>query len=329
MGLEEDEERYIRVHGLPEKPRAEDWLFEWEVIEKSPLGLPANRGVHKAAQVFLLDVGHQLKLGSLVRGTALILYQRYYLYAEHTVPATADGAQSSSSARLPKALFSGQSFDPYQIASAAVFLAAKVEETPRSLRDVIYISVKTRTRESKTHPGGLEVFEGTERYVEEKQQLLFAERALLRATHFEVSMDHAYRYLGAVRDLLRYTGCVGERSASWWETAYARSWKVLSESFLSLGYLYFRGRDLAAAAMALEFVDTASTEDGDTPGTGALEHWSGWDVLERPEHPEIRRRPHQLLTLEGLPLEGYGVGACRAEAIQAIQRRCIQRLKEH
>lgn len=329
MGLDDDEEVYIRTYGLPPKPRAEDWLFAWEVIDSSPIGLSANRELHGSVQRFLLDIGHQLKLGSLVRATALVLYQRYYLYADHEVSAAAAEVHCRSVAQVRGASAAGAPFDPYHIASAAVFLAAKVEESPRSLRDVIYVSVKTRTRESKTHPGGLEVFEGTERYVEEKQQLLFAERALLRATHFELSMDHPYRYLGAARDLLRGTGCVGDRSTSWWERAYARSWAVLSESFLSLGCLHFRGRDLAAAAIALEFIDITSTDGADSAEMKALRCWPGWDILERPEHPEMQRRPHQLLTLEGLPLDSYGIGVSRAEAIEAIQRRCIQRVREH
>jgi hypothetical protein len=329
MDVDTEEADYIQRHRLPPKPRPEDWLLEWDVIERSPLGLASNRAVHVAVQQFLVEVAKQLGLGSYVRATAHVLYMRYYLYSDHIVPVTRaelepGSGRGTSEWTAPAAV----PFDPYQMASAAVFLAAKVEECPCSLSKVIYLSVKTRTRNSRTHPGGLEVYEGTERFVEEKQQLLFAERALLRATHFDLRMDHAYRYLGAVRDLLQRSDCIGECPASWWERVYARAWAAVTKSFGTVGCLHFRGRDLAAAAMALEAVDTAAPERVDEAGLEALERWAGWEVLGRPEHPDVKRHPYQILSLENVPLCDYGLGISREEAIEAIRRGVIRRVYE-
>mmetsp|Transcript_7966 Transcript_7966/g.19883 ORF Transcript_7966/g.19883 Transcript_7966/m.19883 type:complete len:210 (-) Transcript_7966:832-1461(-) len=84
---------------------------------------------------------------------------------------------------------------PEQVATACLFLSCKVNETHKRLRDIIYWTVKTRTKHTKDFPDGEDVTDTSERYYEEKNTLLSKERDLLRTLNFDLQVEHPYKYL--------------------------------------------------------------------------------------------------------------------------------------
>ena len=73
-----------------------------------------------------------------------------------------------------------------QVATTCLFLASKVEETPKKLRDVI---VETYKVQHTTHQGP----ESDQDLSKLREQVLICERELLRVLGFDLSVEHAYR----------------------------------------------------------------------------------------------------------------------------------------
>jgi cyclin T len=74
------------------------------------------------------------------------------------------------------------------IATACLFLAGKVEETPKKLRDVLAATFKLRNN-------GIELRQDSHQYAELKERVLVAERVLLQAISFDLSIDHPFRHI--------------------------------------------------------------------------------------------------------------------------------------
>ena len=72
------------------------------------------------------------------------------------------------------------------MATTCLFLASKVEETPKKLRDVI---VETYKVQHTTHQGP----ESDQDLSKLREQVLICERELLRVLGFDLSVEHAYR----------------------------------------------------------------------------------------------------------------------------------------
>ena len=72
------------------------------------------------------------------------------------------------------------------MATTCLFLASKVEESPKKLRDVI---VETYKVQHTTHQGP----ESDQDLCKLKDQVLICERELLRVLGFDLSVEHAYR----------------------------------------------------------------------------------------------------------------------------------------
>jgi hypothetical protein len=72
------------------------------------------------------------------------------------------------------------------VATTCLFLASKVEESPKKLRDVI---VETYKVQHTTHQGP----ESDQDLSKLREQVLICERELLRVLGFDLSVEHAYR----------------------------------------------------------------------------------------------------------------------------------------
>eukprot|EP00166_Cyanidium_caldarium_P001225 ctg_1627.g613 len=255
------------------------------------------------------------------------------MHADHLVPPAGaagegdDGGRRGAVSRphRPEAsAVADRPFEPMEIAAAAVFLGAKVEESMRRLRDVIFVAVKTRTRHSRTHPGGEEVYEGTERYVQEKQRLLYAERSLLRGICFDLSVEHPYGYLAPMCSQLRRHDAVHGGEPEWWQGCFARAWASITESLMTPACLHYRARDLAAAALAWEAVD------GEVGEREELERWCGWRLLAQSEEEgEEAEGSREVSDRESngaaVATPACRFGVCPAEALEAIAKRMVKR----
>jgi len=106
------------------------WLFSAEEIENSPSradGVDAQSEGRTVARMadFLRDASRLLRLPMLTTAVAVKYWQRFYM------------------------LESLKRHNPWEVAGACLFLACKVQETHMRLREVIYATVKVRTRGSE------------------------------------------------------------------------------------------------------------------------------------------------------------------------------------
>eukprot|EP00962_Isochrysis_galbana_P025622 scaffold7923_cov121-Isochrysis_galbana.AAC.2 len=88
--------------------------------------------------------------------------------------------------------------DRFNIATTALFLACKVEETPRKLKDVVTEAYKAQYK-------GTPVPETESRELyERKEKVLISERILLQTLGFDLSIEHPYRHAARPLDVEKW-----------------------------------------------------------------------------------------------------------------------------
>ncbi|KAJ8927013.1 hypothetical protein NQ314_020576, partial [Rhamnusium bicolor] len=88
-------------------------------------------------------------------------------------------------------------FPWHQMAAAALFLAAKVEEQPRKLEYVIRVANICR------NPRDTNIDLNSERYISQSQDLVFNENVLLQTLGFDVAIDHPHSHVVRCCHLVR------------------------------------------------------------------------------------------------------------------------------
>ena len=111
---------------------------------------------------FLQESGQKLRLPQLSIATAIVFYHRFYARESYEV------------------------YERFQVATTCLFLASKVEETPKKLRDVIVETYKVQHQTMQPPENDQELWRL-------KEQVLICERELLRVLGFDLSVEHAYR----------------------------------------------------------------------------------------------------------------------------------------
>ncbi|GAB2209529.1 hypothetical protein Droror1_Dr00026747 [Drosera rotundifolia] len=100
--------------------------------------------------------------------TAIIFSHRYYLRQSHSKN------------------------DRRTVATTCMFLAGKVEETPRSLKDVILVSYELINEKD---PEAVQKIKQKEVYEQQKELILMAERVVLATLGFNLNVQHLYEPL--------------------------------------------------------------------------------------------------------------------------------------
>lgn len=131
---------------------------------------------------FIEEVGRVLKLPRVAIATAMVFFHRFY--AKHSF----------------------KEHDRFEVAVAAILLAAKTEESPKKLNVVIEESLKTKNRAMQAgrisqssdqmplnSDGTLDT--KAESFVRLKERILLLERVILHTIGFELSIDHPYKFL--------------------------------------------------------------------------------------------------------------------------------------
>ncbi|KAK0074496.1 hypothetical protein PV325_008265 [Microctonus aethiopoides] len=159
----------------------EKWYFTKEQLTNTPsrkCGIDADKELSYRQQAanFIQDMGQKLHVTQLCINTAIVYMHRFYVF--HSL----------------------SQFHRNSIASAALFLAAKVEEQPRKLESVIKISHLCLHREASS------VDIKSEQYLDQAQDLVFNENVLLQTLGFDVAIDHPHTHVvrccQLVKDLL-------------------------------------------------------------------------------------------------------------------------------
>jgi len=136
---------------------------------------------------FIEESCRVLKLGSIPKATAMVFFHRFY--AKHA--------------------FSDH--DRFEVAVASILLAAKAEESPKKLNQIIDECYKLKMRgmqAGRISAGGAAGLSGAstnsssqtldpkgEEFLKRKERVLLLERVLLHTIGFELSIDHPYKFL--------------------------------------------------------------------------------------------------------------------------------------
>lgn len=94
------------------------------------------------------------------------------------------------------------------MATSCMFLAGKVEETPKSINDLLRTSIATRYKGKVDEASSLLQDVG---YIQEQKELVLrAERLLLHTLAFEFNIEHPYKYLLSTVKQMQSLGYISE-----------------------------------------------------------------------------------------------------------------------
>lgn len=122
---------------------------------------------------FIEEAGRstQLKLPRVAQSTAMVFFHRFY--AKHKF----------------------EDHDRFEVAVASILLAAKTEESPKRLNDVIQQCYQLKTRGTKGASGSEKLDTESEEFSKLKERVLLMERIILHTIGFELSVEHPYKSL--------------------------------------------------------------------------------------------------------------------------------------
>jgi len=159
---------------------------------------------------FLQEAGQKLRLPQLSIATAIVFYHRFYSRKSY------------------------DSYDRFRIATTCLFLAGKVEETPKKLKDVVVEAYKAQYQK-QTGPDP-----ESKEFWELKEQILVCERILLQTLDFDLTVEHAYRPLLAYVKSIKGTRDLAQVA-----------WNFINDSLRTTIALQYPPRCVAAAAVSL------------------------------------------------------------------------------
>ncbi|CAH1773527.1 unnamed protein product, partial [Owenia fusiformis] len=148
----------------------ERWIFTKQQLINTPsrkAGIDADKELSYRQQAanFIQDMGQRLQVQQLVINTSIVYMHRFYMF------------------------HSFAKFHRNQIATAAIFLGAKVEEQPRKLEHVI------RVAHICLHREGPPLDTKSEAYLDQAQELVINENILLQTLGFNIVVEHPHSYI--------------------------------------------------------------------------------------------------------------------------------------
>lgn len=140
------------------------WYFSNEQLGNSPsrrCGIKCDDELHyrQMTAYLIQEMGQRLQVSQLCINTAIVYMHRFYAFHSFT------------------------HFHRNSMASASLFLAAKVEEQPRKLEHVIRAANKCLPQTTE------------QTYADLAQELVFNENVLLQTLGFDVAIDHPHTHV--------------------------------------------------------------------------------------------------------------------------------------
>ncbi|XP_076908672.1 cyclin-T1-3-like [Bidens hawaiensis] len=210
------------------------WYFSRkEIEENSPsradgIDLKKETYLRKSYCTFLQDLGMRLKVPQVTIATAIIFCHRFFV--------------RQSFARN----------DRRTIATVCMFLAGKVEETPRPLKDVILVSYEIH---HKKDPSAAQRIKQKEVYEQQKELILIGERVVLATLAFDFNVHHPYKPL--VEAIKKFKVA---------QNALAQvAWNFVNDGLRTSLCLQFKPHHIAAGAifLAAKFLKVKLPSDGE------------------------------------------------------------------
>lgn len=148
------------------------WYYDKKELRRTPsiqdgIDYETECRYRKEGARFIIDTGSKMDLGYNTMATGVVYFHRFYMF------------------------HSFQQFPRHVTACVCLFLAGKVEETPKKCKDIIKIA-KSQLTEQKFATFG----------EDPKEEVMTLERILLQTIKFDLQVEHPYSYL------LEYAKCL-------------------------------------------------------------------------------------------------------------------------
>jgi protein BUR2 len=212
------------------------WLFTSSELLRTPSILdglsPAQEHSNRSKGVnFITQVGILLKLPQLTLATASVYLHRFYV--------------RHSMVDLP----SRPGLHHYAIAATSLFLATKVEENCRKMKELVVACCRVAQKQPN-----LVVDEQNKEYWRWRDTILVNEDLLLEALCFDLALEHPYRILF---DVLCYYNVQDNKRLR------NAAWAFVNDSNLTTLCLLYPARTIAAAALyaAAKHTEVAFPDD--------------------------------------------------------------------
>ncbi|EGC28862.1 hypothetical protein DICPUDRAFT_10863, partial [Dictyostelium purpureum] len=148
-----------------------NWYFSKEqVLKHYGSDIKLEITYRRASAAFIQDVGIRLKMPQLTIATAISYFHKFFI--RHHL----------------------KDHDRFIVATACLFLAGKVEETPRKLDDVIKISYMAKNKKKGEAPEKVAQPSQVEHNLL-RNKVLQNEHLILTTIAFELVVEHPYKYL--------------------------------------------------------------------------------------------------------------------------------------
>ncbi|ONK60747.1 uncharacterized protein A4U43_C08F22130 [Asparagus officinalis] len=222
------------------------WYFcRKEIEENSPsrrdgIDLKKEAYLRKSYCTFLQDLGMRLKVPQVTIASAILFCHRFFLRQSHAKN------------------------DRRTIATVCMFLAGKVEETPRPLKDVIIVSYEIM---HKKDPSAVQKIKQKEVYEQQKELIILGEKVVLTTLGFDLNVNHPYKPL--VEAIKKFKVA---------QNALAQvAWNFVNDGLRTSLCLQFKPHHIAAGAifLAAKFLKVKLPSDGDKVW------WQEFDVTPR------------------------------------------------
>ncbi|KAL3469236.1 cyclin-like protein [Aspergillus californicus] len=212
------------------------WLFTDEELTRAPSLLDGMKmeqeSVSRSKGVnFITQVGIMLKLPQVTMATASVYFHRFFMrYSMVDIP------------QRP-------GMHPYPIAATSLFLATKVDENVRRMRELVVACCRVAQKQPN-----LVVDEQSKEFWKWRDTILHHEDLLLEALCFDLQLEQSHKIL---YDYFCFFGLIENRVLR------DCSWAFLNDSLFTVLCLLFPSRIIAAAALyaAVRHCDVAIEDD--------------------------------------------------------------------
>ncbi|KAL6711287.1 hypothetical protein ACN47E_005818 [Coniothyrium glycines] len=200
----------------------QQWIFTEDELLQAPSILDGmlpeeERTLRRKGVSFILQVGMMLKLPQTTLSTAAVFFNRYLMRMS----------------LKPRAGY--KALHHYQIAATALFLATKVEENCRKMKELVVACVRVALKD----PNKL-VDEQTKDFWKWRDTILYSEDVLLEALCFDLNVESPYKVM---YDMMKYYGVEHNKKLR------NSAWAFLSDSTSTQMCLLFTSHTIGAASL--------------------------------------------------------------------------------
>ncbi|KAM3960063.1 LOW QUALITY PROTEIN: cyclin-K [Aphomia sociella] len=190
------------------------WYYDKKDLQNTPsfrdgISTDTENRYRKEGARFIIDTGSKMDLGYNTVATGVVYFHRFYMF------------------------HSFRTSPRYITACCCLFLAGKVEETPKKCKDIIKVAKSLLTEQKFATFGE-----------DPKEEVMTLERILLQTIKFDLQVEHPYGYL------LKYAKCLkGDKSKL--QKMVQMAWTFVNDSLCTTLCLQWEPEVIAVALMFL------------------------------------------------------------------------------